>query len=190
MKSNEILEKEVKVIDIDKDEIIRKLSMMGAKKVFEGDIDMLFFDTTSSALKRDKVTLRVRKKTNNLDKKIVTEVTLKKKPSEGDDSNIVKVREEYEFYSDDFEKTVLFFENLGYKKKYRVRKERISFEFDGVSYELDKYERIPWIMEIESGEIDSIREAARRLGIEKDRLLPWSLNDLLKHYNAERNSDK
>lgn len=189
MKDNEILEKEVKVIDIDKDEMIRKLSRIGAKKVFEGQIDMIFFDTSINALRKNKVTLRVRKKTNNLNNKIISEVTLKKKPSEEEDSDIVKVREEYEFLSDDFEKTVVFFENLGFKKKYRVRKERISFEYNNVSYELDKYDKIPWIMEIESGDIDTIREAARYLGIEKDRLLPWSLNDLLKHYEVEKRKD-
>lgn len=187
MKENETIEKEVKVIEIDKDEMIRKLGMMGAKKVFDGDIDMLFFDTSSCALKKGHITLRVRKKTNRLDGKVMTEVTLKKKPKDSEDSELIKVREEYEFMSDDFERTVRFFENLGYKKKYRIMKERISFELDGISYELDKYDRIPWIMEIEAKDLDTIREAARRLGIEKDRLLAWSINDLLTHYNIGKN---
>ena len=189
MKGNDILEKEVKIIGIEKDDIIGKLESNRAKKIFDGEIDMIFMDTQNAMLKKGRKTLRIRKKVNSLDGSTDVEVTLKIKTADTEkesNSKLANIREEYEFHSGNFQDTVTVFEKMGYRIRYRIKKHRISYEWDDATFELDKYNKIPWIMEIESENVENIRKSAGRLGFPPERLLPWSLSELLRHYEIEK----
>ncbi|MFH1316815.1 MAG: CYTH domain-containing protein [Candidatus Woesearchaeota archaeon] len=53
---------EVNIIEIDKDEIIKKLLDLRAEKVFEGDIYAIHYDFKDNSLKIDKSFVRLRKR--------------------------------------------------------------------------------------------------------------------------------
>jgi len=42
---------EVKILEIDKDEVIKKLNSLGAEKIFEGYVETIYYDTPDFKLK-------------------------------------------------------------------------------------------------------------------------------------------
>ena len=77
---------EVKILDIDRKEVEKKLVSLGARKIFDGILEARYYDFQDYHLKKSGVSLRLRKE----NKRVV--LTLKKKVP---DANL-KVRDEYE----------------------------------------------------------------------------------------------
>ncbi|MCB9359209.1 CYTH domain-containing protein [Candidatus Woesearchaeota archaeon] len=165
-------EVEVKILDIDKKKIERKLLELGAEKVFEGKVDAVYFDDGS--LGKGK-TLRLRK----LGDKV--QLTYKENISR----TIVKRVKEEETYLDDFDEALREFKALGFKMKRRIKKTRITYKLKDakkvVTFEIDKFSSIPYFLEIESEE-KLIFKYAKLLGFKRSQLKPWTGKDVFKHY--------
>ena len=176
-------EVEVKVLDVNRNALVKKLLSLGAKKYFEGEIHAVSFDFPDRSISGSKRTLRLRTKGDK------TYLTLK---NPVDNPNI-KIREELELEVSDFAAMKKILESLNLKQWRDVKKTRISYKLKDVLFEFDKYHGdfgfIPEFMEIEvmadnDGEaIQKIYEYAEKLGIKKEQCLPWTLNDLVKHYS-------
>ena len=175
-------EVEVKVLDVNRRELVKKLLKLGAKKHFEGEIHAVSFDFPDNSIKNAKKTLRLRTKGNK------TYLTLK---NPVDNPNI-KIREELELEVSDFSIMKKILESLNLKQWRDIRKTRVSYRLKGALFELDKYhgyfEFIPEFVEIEvmatddKTAIKKIYAYAEKLGIKKEQCLPWTLNELEKHY--------
>ncbi|MFH1065360.1 MAG: class IV adenylate cyclase [Nanoarchaeota archaeon] len=176
-------EVEVKVLDVDRNALVKKLLSMGAKKHFEGEIHAVSFDFPDNSIKGSKRTLRLRTKG---DKCFLT----LKKPVDNPD---IKIRDELELEVSDFAIMKNILESLNLKQWRDVKKTRISYKLKDALFEFDKYheefEYIPEFLEIEvmadnnKEAINKIYEYAEMLGIKKEQCLPWTLNDLVKHYS-------
>ncbi|MDD4878336.1 MAG: class IV adenylate cyclase [Candidatus Nanoarchaeia archaeon] len=175
-------EVEVKVLDVDRNALVKKLLSLGATKYFEGEIHAVSFDYPDNSIKKAKRTLRLRTKGDK------TYLTLKN-PIDNPD---IKIREEIELEVSDFAAMKKILESLNLKQWRDVKKTRISYKLKDALFEFDKYhgefEYIPEFVEIEvmatddKEAIKKIYEYTAILGIKKEQCLPWTLNELTKHY--------
>jgi len=167
---------EVKILEVDKKALSKKLVSLGAKKVFDGELLSLFFDYGDNRLKDSGNTLRVRKEGKE------SFLYLKSFISDSD----VKTREELCVKVDDVSAAESILSRLGLKPDGKLLKHRISYSLGEVKIEFDKfleeYAFVPEFLEIEGPDSEAIFEAAKKLGYAKDDCKPWTFRQLVEHY--------
>ena len=168
---------EVKFLEVDKGAIIKKLESLGAKKVFEGEVDASFYDFPDSRLKKDGSLLRLRTKGEN------AELTFKKKISKEE----AKIMKELEIKLDDPASMKRILDTIGLVKQKSYVKYRSSYKLGDVSFELDTFPGIPTFLEIEAPSIAEIKVHAEKLGLSMADAKPWGGGEVLRHYE-ERSS--
>jgi adenylate cyclase, class 2 len=173
-------EVEVKILDIDKKKIIAKLKKLGAKKVFEGRINAIIFDTKDDKIWKSGNLLRVRK----VGKK--AEVVLKEKVEKTDIKHYI----EHEITIDNFETALNIFEKLGYMQKDRLEKNRISYSLGKLHFDIDSYPGIPTFMEVEAHSRKELEKGVKLLGYQMKDTKAWSAWDVAKHYKKDLNKLK
>ena len=170
---------ETKILEIDRQSLEKTLTKLGAKKVFDGDIETFFFDFKDGAIIKAKNVLRLR---NELNK---TELTFK----EVQVTQIAKVAEEYNVEVSNFDKMKKILENLGLFVIDDTKKHRISYVLDQVRFDIDRYygeyDYIPEFLEIEAENTDLIHRHAALLGFKAKDCLPWSTSELVRHYSKK-----
>ncbi|HLC71072.1 MAG TPA: class IV adenylate cyclase [Candidatus Nanoarchaeia archaeon] len=162
---------EVKIIDIDPPEIIRKLQKLGAKKVFDGEMNSIYFDCQGE-FKKSRKTLRLRQKGD------ASILTLKIKKDDAD----AKVHEELETTVGDFETAREIFRRLGFQEVSVGMRRRISFKIKKSLVELDFYQGIPPSLEVESPRKEELKQIVELLGYTMEQTKRWSGKKLLEHY--------
>ena len=169
-------EVEVKILEINRSEVVKKLLSLGAEKIFEGEICDTFFDRKDLELKRKEAVLRLRKLGS------IFQITFKAKiPSED-----LKIRDETEIEVSSYDSARKIIENLGYFEFASLKKRRISYKIENVRFEfdklLDKNYFVPEFLEIEAENEDIICKYANLLGFSKKDLKPWTGNELIEYY--------
>ena len=171
-------ETEVKILEVDREKIERTLAGLGAKKIFDGDIQTLFLDFKDGRIVKAKDVLRLRKETG------AAELTYKKVRF----TEAVKNAQEYTVEVSNMETMRLILENLGLSVTESMYKHRVSYTLDGTRFDIDRYlgdyEFIPEFMEIEAENADVIHKYASLLGFEAKDCLPWSTRQLIEYYSA------
>lgn len=163
---------EVKILEINVDEIERKLRSLGAKQIFNGTLTNVYFDTKDKSLKSKNSVLRLR-----FDGK-KTFLTLKEKISVG----YSKIANELEVVMDDFDKMKSILNAMGFEKTMEYSKKRISYALDKVHFEIDFIGKIPPFLEIESEDEELIRKYVKSLGFKDSDAKNWTAKELMKHY--------
>ena len=163
---------EVKILDIGKTEIIRKLKALGAKKIFEGIVLTSYFDFPSKSLQRSGKILRLRKS------RAYATITFKENLSR----KRAKTMTEHQIYLDDYIQAQKILEGLGLKEFPQRPKSRTSFKAKDASFEIDKFKSIPAYLEIEAPNLQIIKKYVKLLGFSMKDTKPWSGTDVLKHY--------
>lgn len=163
---------EVKILEINKDEIIKKLVELGAEKVFDDSIEAVYFDLDDNSLSENDRILRLRKKGEK------AELTFK----EGMSRDEAKIMKEFNTEIDDFESMKRILEGIGFKEFKQVKKRRISYLLGDVRFEIDTLPNIPTFLEIEAPSLAKLRESADKLGFSMDNAKPWSVWEVLGHY--------
>ncbi len=173
-------EVEVKILEGDRIRIEKTLTSLGGKKIFDGDIQTLFFDFKNRAIIKSKNVLRLRREQNK------TELTYKKVSV----TKAAKVAEEYSVEVSNLEMMKKILENLGLSITESMKKHRVSFVLDHVRFDIDRYTDdygyIPEFLEIEAENNDLIRKYAALLGFEDKDCLPWSTSELIHHYTFKK----
>jgi len=141
---------EVKILDIDVDEIIAKLESLGAKKIREKNQKRFVYDFNPV-----KENSWVRLRTDG------QKITLTIKEIQNDQIDGTK---EMEIEVDNFEKTNLLLEKLGYKHKAYQENKRISYILNNVKIEIDFWPQIPPYLEIEGQSVDEVEQMVKTLG--------------------------
>jgi len=171
-----VREVEVKILDVDSEELQKKLVELGAEKTFEGIVRAEFYDFEGKTLKADGRRLRLR----TLGDKPV--LTYKKNIKE----EKAKVREEYEVEVSNLEDMKKILVGVGMNVIRETEKTRISYKLDDVIFEIDTYhgrlENIPTFLEIENEHIERIHELAGKLGFTEGQCTNYTLTDLVEHY--------
>lgn len=148
---------ELKFLDIDVNEIKSKLESLGAVLKYDIEIESFsFLDDDFHGSDSNKKYLRVRK--------IGNDVTLTYKDPAVDSK--MTSRNEIEINVDDYGKTVLLIEKLGFTKGEVFRKHRIHYEFGDVHFELDTLENIPTYLEIETNSEEDMKDICIKLGLD------------------------
>jgi len=166
---------EVKVIEIDKDLMIKKLIALGAKKVFEGNIDAISYDSDDNFLTSQDSFVRLRRKGDKV------ELTYKKKISQEG----AKVMEEIETEVSNFDTMHKILLELRLLPASDYKKKRTSYQIGSTLFEIDEYEDIPPYMEIEAPSLEIINEFIEKLNIDKDKVKNWTGKQVMDHYGKK-----
>jgi predicted adenylyl cyclase CyaB len=171
---------EVKILDVNRTKMEKTLECLSAKKVFDGDIDTLFFDFKDSTITKQRNVLRLRKEQEKI------ELTYKQVHI----TKTAKTAEEYSVEVSNLETTEKILENLGLSVIDRMQKHRVSYILDSARFDFDCYSGsygfIPEFLEIESESIDLVHKYAELLGYEEKDCLPLSTIDLIKRYSFKK----
>ena len=164
---------EVKVIEINKEEMIKKLLSLGAKKVFDGDIQAITYDFFDNSLKKNESFIRLRLKGDK------AFITYKKKISK----DCAKIMEEIETEVKDFTLMQAILEKINLVPQKSYNKKRESYQIGDVLFEFDDYECIPIYMEIEAPSSEIINEYLSKLNIPIERVKAWGFGELFAYHN-------
>jgi len=151
---------ETKVLDIDAKGIKEKLVALGAKKKQETRLVVDWFRIKGVKEGEDPWFLRIRSNSEGKH-----EVTWKAK---SDILGVTRKHKEINFQIEEPEELADLFQELGLEKYAHQEKDRISFVFKDWSFDLDQYPRMPAYLEIEGASEESVKEAIKLLGLEKN----------------------
>ncbi len=146
-------EYEIRVLNIDKDKIIKKLEILGATKKGEYFQKRYVYDLNPAEENR---WIRLRTNGNN--------TTLTYKNIEKDTIDGTK---EIEIEVDDFDKTNEFLERIGFKNKGYQENKRIQYILNNVEFDIDTWPMIPTYLEIEGKNEDEVNKAKLILEIDE-----------------------
>ena len=170
---------EVKILDIDRKKVEKKLLVLGAKKTFDGEIYGIFYDFEDNSIRKAKDTMRLRKVGGK------AFVTYKKFL----ENERAKIRREYETEVSDYESARLILESLGLKEWMTMKKLRTTYELPGVHFELDKhtdqYSYVPEFLEIEAKDVETLYEYVAVLGYNKADCRPWTIVEIAEYYSKK-----
>ncbi len=171
---NEYLEHEVKILDINVDEVTKSLENLGAKKVYDDYriITTLDTDERSFLLKQDKLiriteegSIKVTMHINNSNPDIKRGIKYK----------VSRLKEQKDF-----------FEEMGIKPISRVKARRISYELGEVDFDLDLFPTIPPFMEIDIENLDiELSELLEKLNLKDKKLVKMGTEAIHMLYNVD-----
>jgi len=142
-----MLEKEIKILDIDTKEICEKLEKMWAEKTFDGVIHDVYYDfpndESKPKMQQNNRMFRVRKKWET------HLYTIKNKRFDVEENEDVIAKDEHEMQISDVESFSAVLEKYGMVKTREKIKHRISYNLNWAEFDIDKYEKIPALLEIE-----------------------------------------
>lgn len=170
---------EVKIIEIDPVEIIRKLQKLGAIKVFDGEMNSIYFDHNGE-FKKSKKTLRLRQKGD------ACILTFKRKKEDTE----ARVNEELETQVQDFETARKIFKSLGFQEVSVGMRRRISYKIKKSLVEIDFYPNIPSSLEVESPDKEELKQIVQLLGYSMEQTKKWSGKKLMEYYKDKSNKLK
>ena len=163
---------EVKILEIDKKAMVRKLLKMGAKKTFEGTIVSDSYDYPDGRIGKADSLVRLRKQGAR------TYLTFKRKII----NPKAKVRDEQEVEVEDFDTMKNILSGIGLVRKNGITKTRESYLLGYVKYEIDEIKGIPVFMEVEAPTFKKLEGAVHKLGFEMDRTSSMGTGELLAKY--------
>jgi len=154
-------EVEVKIRNIVKSEIIKKIEDLGAEKIFTGRVIDYRYDTPDRDLSKQGKALRIRQK----GKYIYLNFKGKKKATD----NIVD-REEIGVKISNLKTMKKILTQIGYIKIFELNKYRTEFRYRDIVFDLDEYVGLAPILEIESDSIEKVEEYIKKLEIEDENI--------------------
>ena len=157
-------EYEIRVLEIDKEKIIKKLEKLGATKKGEFNQKRYVYD-----LKPVKENQWIRLRTNGID------TTLTFKNIEKDTIDGTK---EVEVKVDDFEKTNEFLNRIGFNPKGYQENNRIQYILNNVEIDIDSWPMIPTYLEIEGKSKEEVENMIEKLEIDKTKITALNCSDI------------
>lgn len=172
------MEVEAKILEINVEEVKKKLVELGAKLEYKEMQICKILDFDDKRLHKKDEIIRVRKIGDKV------ELTFKG-PTEKIGN--VKSREEIETHVEDFDKALEIFEKIGLTPVRSYEKYRESYKLGNITFELDNFPNvsIPPFLEIEGSSREEVEEMAEKLGFKKEELKSFTGIELLKHYDID-----
>lgn len=152
---------ETKVLDIDKEEIVEKLMILGTQKLQETRLIVDWYRLKGIKEGEDDWFLRIRSNSEG-----AHEVTWKAK---SEILGVSRKHKEINFLIQESEKLSDLFEEIGLEKYAHQEKDRISFSLKNYTFDIDSYPKMPAYLEIESDSEESVKEAIKLLGLENNK---------------------
>lgn len=164
-------EYEIRVLEINHEEMVKKLASLGAELQFSALQQRLVYDLKP---KNDHKWLRLR--TNGMK----TTLTIKDV-----EAKTVDGTKELEIEVDDFEKTNEILESLGYHNRGFQQNKRTQYLLDGVEIDLDRWPLIPEYMEIEGSSEEAVYTCLEKLGLENPKVVTLDVDSIYKYYGYQ-----
>ena len=161
-------EYEVRVLDIDKEKIIKKLESLGAEKIADFDYRRRVYNFHPAV---DNKWIRLR-----TDGKKTT-LTIKKLESLEIDGT-----KEIEIEVSDFEETNRILNELGYESHTYQESKRTRYMLNGVELDIDSWPYIPSYLEIEGKNEQEVREMIKILDVDKEKVTSIDVQGLFKEF--------
>ena len=178
-----MLEKEIKILEIDKDVIVAQLLELGAEKTFEGFVHDIYYDFPDDAAKNK---MEANGRMFRLRKKGEEHIyTIKNKRKKIKKEEGVVAKDEHETPISNIESFAKVLEKYGMSKIREKKKHRVSYALDGMEFDFDIYEGIPEFLEIEGPDGDTIQQWVVKLGLEKYEQMLGGSRKIFKHYGIE-----
>ena len=166
------IEYEVRILEINSDELINRLERIGAKFIGKYDQKRYVYNTIP---KKEGKWLRLR--TNG------EETTLTYKSVE---KNSIDGTKELEIEVEDFEKTNELLELVGIKSKGYQENRRIRYLLDDVEVDIDTWPLIPTYVEIEGKDEDSVNNVIKKLELQNNKVTALDVQSVYeKIYNID-----
>lgn len=173
-------ESEVKVLNIDKEEIEKKLIDLGAVLVKDEDQINYRFDTEDGFLKKvHRGYLRIRITKNNLSGQTKSTMTFKRSIKR----DSLRVNEEIDTDLSDWESTSKIIELLGYKQKRPGYKHRRSYMYENIMFEIDTWDEQTYpkpYLEIEVDLDEDLEKAINLLNLDRSQITTKAIDELRK----------
>lgn len=166
---------EVKILDIDVEEIKKKLEESGAKKVAERMMRRYIYDIEMDECRKD-CTKWIRLRDDG------DKITMTLKEVHNDKIDGTK---ELEINVDDFEGIHQFLENIGFPYTTYQENRRISYILDGVEIEIDFWPMIPAYLEIEGKSAEDVQKAVKLLGYGMSQTTSIRVGQVFKKYGID-----
>lgn len=161
-----MLEKEIKILNVNKLSLIEKLTKLHASFLHEYEISGVY-------LRKDETKIRIRKEWDIV-------VVCFKWPKEYVDWIIV--RQENEIIVNSYDDAIYFFEQLWYTICKTIKKYRTSYSLHDVRIDIDEYNDIPCLIELEWSDINEIRRVSNLLWYSSNDFVTLSYSELQKYY--------
>ena len=161
-------EYEIRVLEINVEEMTKKLEKMGAKKVGEFEQKRYVYDL-KPAEEGKWIRLRTNGKKTTLTYKDIV-------------SHTIDGTKEVEITVDNFEATNEFLEKIGFVYKNYQENRRVQYVLDGIEIDFDSWPQIPTYMEIEAENEEKVKEMIEILNIEKEKITAMHTQDIYENY--------
>lgn len=168
------IEYEARILEIDHDEIIKKLESLGAEFVFDSMQKRYVYDVKPVQPNK---WIRLRQ---NQDGTTLTIKDLSAKTIDG--------TEEIEIKVDDFDTTNELLEELGYVNRGFQENRRVQYRLDGVEIDLDRWPLIPEYLEIEGQSEEDVYKTIEKLGFSKQDIITLDVSSIYTHYGFNGDS--
>ena len=167
-----LIEYEARILDIDKDKLIKRLRDLNARFVGEFDQKRYVYNIIPKA---DGKWLRLR---TNGKKTTLTYKSVEKNSIDG--------TKELEIEVDNFENTNSLLELAGIKNKGYQENNRVQYVLDDVEIDIDTWPMIPTYVEIEGKSEESVLNIIKKLGINDKKITTLDVQSLYKEiYNID-----
>ena len=160
------IEYEVKVLEIDKEEMQKKLKKLKAELV--EDVFQKRYVYDFKPVNPDKW---IRLRTNGT----TTTLTIKDVKTEQIDGT-----HEMEIVVDDFDTTNEILNELGYQPRAIQENKRIKYNLNGVEVDIDTWPRIPTYLEVEGKNEEEVYKTLELLGIPKEKAITLNTQSIYK----------
>ncbi len=169
-------EHEVKVLDVNVEELCKKLEEIGAKKVYEGVRTIIALDTKDNHY------------LNNEDKLIRFTQEDKAKITMHVGQSTPETKAAIKFKTTNSEEAMSFLLQLGLEPKTRVEAPRVSYELGKVSFDIDKFPAIPAFLEIDKEYLEeegyTLESLLAKLGLENNKVVVKGTEDIHEMYGV------
>lgn len=168
-----IRELEIKMLDIDIENLLKKLEIEDAYVIMNALLRNTIFYSTSN---KDQEYIRVREENQKVT------LTYKQICEKG----LATI--EHEISVNSYDDTIAFLELIGLKKKRMDEKYRIRYKLDETFIDIDTWPGIPTYIEIEANTENDIYIVCEKLGLDFERRFTGDTLDVFRYYGIDPNS--
>jgi len=170
------MEKEIETrfLEIDKEELIKKLISLGALDKGEEKLDEIIFHAADGSWLGKRKFVRIRKTKDKI------KLSYKENVAQTVDS-----ARELELEVSDMGKCSQFLEKVGLKAMRRLEKYRHTFQLDNVTFDIDTWPKIPTYVELEGPSVESLKNACEKIGFDWEKRFDGDAREVFKKYGFD-----
>jgi len=178
-----MLEKEIKILEINKQDIVVRLLELWAEKTFEGFVHDVYYDFPDDAPKNK---MDANGRMFRLRQKWEEHIyTIKNKRKKIKKKEWVVAKDEHETPISNIESFAKVLEKYGMEKTREKKKHRVSYALEGMEFDFDVYEWIPEFLEIEWPDGETIQSWVKKLELQDYQQMLWGSRKIFKHYGID-----